>query len=90
MTQRFQTFSATLRERAAGEKTGATAAAGAAPTAVFDGRVNATQMFAAAAVGAAQFQLQVLPSALELSQASGAAARFQGQRFVAAGSAGCP
>ena len=87
MTQRFQTFSATLRERRDGA--GVSIATGLAPTAVFDGRVSATQMAAGREAGATPWQLQVHPAELELTLASGAAARFQGQRFVAAAAGRC-
>ncbi len=85
VTQRFQNFSATLR--LLGGPAGAQAAA-TAPVVVFDGQVSASTLRASGVL------LQVAPqgqgSALDLVQALGPAARFEGQRFVATQAGRCP
>jgi hypothetical protein len=95
VTQRFQTFSATLRERnthtnaAARATAHETGAAQPAPVAVFDGGVNAETMFSGREPDSANLLLQVHEAALELKRASGAAARFQGLRFQATTASRC-
>ena len=85
LTQRFQTFSATLRQRTGGS---------AAPVSVFDGKVSATTLRNGTGdlPSGAQLQLQtqLQGRSLLLSQAAGAAAQFNGQRFEAASGGRCP
>jgi hypothetical protein len=78
ITQRFQTFSATLS--VAGE---------VAPVAVFDGRVGADALHAGSDALSAPITLRLSGDALWLSRSQGAAARLQGRRFSRAGAQGC-
>ena len=78
ITQRFQTFSATLAAHGAD-----------APVAVFDGRVAADSLHAGTDPAAAALTLRLAGQALELMQTSGPAARFEGKRFERAGPRGC-
>ena len=98
VTQRFQTFSATLsadvdragdrdRDRAvdqAGERDVA-----AAPLMVFDGHVTADRLHAGSAAAAVPISWRVVGDALQLEQAPTVARRFVGRRFTRAGALGC-
>jgi SAM-dependent methyltransferase len=86
VTQRFQHFSATLRLLGAKAET-------TAPVAVFDGKVSVNTLLAGAETAGSSHsgtQLQVHSSGMDVVKASGAVARFVGQRFVAARAGGCP
>jgi hypothetical protein len=78
ITQRFQTFSATLSAEGA-----------AAPVVVFDGRVAADSLHAGTDPKAAALTLHVAGQSLQLVRASGPAAPFEGRRFERAGPRGC-
>ena len=102
VTQRFQTFSATLsadvdragdrdRDRAgdrAGDQAGDRAGA-AAPLLVFDGHVTADRLHAGSAAAAVPISWRVVGDALQLEQAPTVARRFVGRRFTRAGALGC-
>ena len=78
ITQRFQTFSATLSADGAD-----------APTMVFDGRVAADSLHAGTEPAAAALTLRVMGQALQLLRTSGPASAFEGKRFERAGPGGC-
>lgn len=78
ITQRFQTFSATLSADGAD-----------APTVVFDGRVAADSLHAGTEPAAAALTLRVMGQALQLLRTSGPASAFEGKRFERAGPGGC-
>ena len=86
VTQRFQTFSATLS--ADGDRDGDGDVA-AAPVLVFDGRVTADRLHAGTAAAAVPISLRVADDALQLEQAPNVAHRFVGRRFTRAGALGC-
>jgi len=104
VTQRFQTFSATLsadvdratdRDRA-GDRDGDRAVdragdrdSAAAPLMVFDGHVTADRLHAGSAAAAVPVSLRVVGDALQLEQAPTVAGRFVGRRFTRAGVLGC-
>ena len=102
ITQRFQTFSATLsanvdregdqdrdrdRDRA-GDRAGDRDGA-AEPVLVFDGQVTADRLHAGSAAAAVPISLRVVGDALQLEQAPNVARRFVGRRFTRAGAPGC-
>jgi hypothetical protein len=78
ITQRFQTFSATLSTRDA-----------AAPVVVFDGRVAARDLHAGTDARSAAITLRATGDTLQLTRALGPAALFEGRRFTRAAAAGC-
>ena len=78
ITQRFQTFSATL-----------SADGVAAPVLVFDGRVSADGLHAGTGLAAVPIRFRMAGDALQLEQAPNAALRFVGKRFTRAGAQGC-
>ena len=91
VTQRFQTFSATLSAEVDGERDRDRDRAGdvAAPLLVFDGRVTADRLHAGSAAAALPISLRVVGDALQLEQAPNVARRFVGRRFTRAGAPGC-
>ena len=91
VTQRFQTFSATLSADVDGERDRDRDRAGdvAAPVLVFDGRVTADRLHAGSAAAALPISLRVVGDALQLEQAPNVARRFVGRRFTRAGAPGC-
>lgn len=91
VTQRFQTFSATLSADVDGERDRDRDRAGdvAAPVLVFDGRVTADRLHASSAAAALPISLRVVGDALQLEQAPNVARRFVGRRFTRAGAPGC-
>ena len=93
VTQRFQTFSATLSAEVDGERDrdrdrdqGGDVAA---PLLVFDGRVTADRLHAGSAAAAVPISWRVVGDALQLEQAPNVARRFVGRRFTRAGAPGC-
>lgn len=78
ITQRFQTFSATL-----------SADDTPAPVVVFDGRVAAEGLHAGTDPRSPPIALRVAGDTLQLTRFIGPASRFQGQHFTRAGSRGC-
>jgi hypothetical protein len=88
ITQRFQTFSATLRAHGAN-----------APLVVFDGRITPTGLHAGSDANGATVLMQHegngngngngVTQSLKLTRGIGPAARFEGQRFRPAGPQGC-
>ena len=78
ITQRFQTFSATLSAMGA-----------AAPVLVFDGRIAADSLHAGAVAKDAAITLRAEGNALQITRFAGPAAQFPGRRFTRAGPQGC-
>jgi hypothetical protein len=78
ITQRFQTFSATLSADGA-----------AAPVLVFDGRIAANDLHAGGDVKSAAVALRAEGSTLQITRFAGPASQFPGRRFVPAGPRGC-
>ncbi len=78
ITQRFQTFSATLSADGA-----------AAPVMVFDGRVAADGLHAGTDAKDAAIALRVAGNALQITRFAGPASQFPGRRFTPAGPRGC-
>ena len=78
ITQRFQTFSATLSAHGA-----------AAPVLVFDGRVAADGLHAGSHPKDAAITLRAAGDALQITRFAGPASQFPGRRFTRAGPQGC-
>lgn len=79
ITQRFQTFSATLSAQGAD-----------APVVVFDGRIAADRLHAGPDAAAAPIRLELAGDTLSITRFEGPASQFRERRFVRAGPAGCP
>lgn len=78
ITQRFQTFSASLSTPGA-----------AAPLMVVDGRVAGERLLVGKDPAVAPLALSLVGNMLQLSRATGAAGAFEGRRFTRAGAQGC-
>ena len=78
ITQRFQTFSATL-----------SAVGAAAPVLVFDGRIAADELFAGTEAAGAPIALRLVGDALQIVRFTGPASQFPARRFTRAGPLGC-
>ncbi|MBL8352012.1 MAG: class I SAM-dependent methyltransferase [Burkholderiaceae bacterium] len=78
ITQRFQTFSATLSAHGA-----------PAPVVVFDGRIVADRLHAGTDAQAAAIALRLAGDALEFTRFGGPASQFRDRRFTRAGPLGC-
>jgi hypothetical protein len=78
ITQRFQTFSATLSADGA-----------SAPALVFDGRIAADRLFSGTDAAAAAVLMRLDGEALQTTRISGPASQFGARRFTRAGPQGC-
>ena len=78
ITQRFQSFSATLSEARA-----------VAPVVVFDGRIAGTTLLSQGALGSLKAELRLDGGTLHLTRAAAPAVAYEGRRFTRSGARGC-
>ena len=78
ITQRFQTFSATLSEARA-----------VAPVVVFDGRIAGTTLLSQDSLGGIKAELRLDGGTLHLTRAAAPAVAYEGRRFTRSGARGC-